>query len=397
VPAETPAPARPRILCISLAPFRNDARVLRQIGVLREFGDVTTIGFGPAPDGVAEHIEVPAGLKTLPQTLGGVVGLALRRFRRIDLSAPAVRYALGALRGRRFDLVVANEARVLALGHAVADGSPVWGDMHEWSPGERTHILRWRLLVAPFMTYLCRTYLPRSFAVTAVSDSSARLYDTHFGLSTRVMRNTGPYRDLPITPMIEGRIRLVHSGVAVHGRSLELMIDVMKRMDERYSLDMYLMKGQDRGAYLDALKARAAGDPRIVFHDPVPPQTLPDVLNAGDVGVFWLKPAHDNARYTLANKFFDFVQARLALAVGPTIEMTQLTERYHLGVVSEGFSIDQLVASLNELTPEAIMAAKHASDAAARELSFDTDAEVAREIIRSALASGRASGAAPLD
>lgn len=381
-----PAEKRPRILCISLAPFRNDARVLRQLGVLREFGDVTTIGFGPAPEGVAEHIEVPAGLKTLPQDPAGVLNLALRRWKSADLGAPAVRWALAALKDRRFDLVVANEARVLALGHAVAHGAPVWGDMHEWSPGERTHILSWRLLVAPFMVHLCTTYLPRSFAVTAVSDSSAHLYDTHFGLHTKVMRNTGPYRDLPITPMIDGRIRLVHSGVAVHGRSLELMIDVMKRMDERYSLDMYLMKGQDKGAYLDDLKARAAGDPRIRFHDPVLPHELPVVLNKGDIGVFWLKPAHDNARYTLANKYFDFIQARLALAVGPTIEMTLLTERYKVGVVSAGFEIDQLVASLNELTPEAIMAAKHASDSVAHELSFDTDAEVAREIVRTALA-----------
>jgi hypothetical protein len=257
-----------------LAPFRNDARVLRQIGVLAEFGDVTTVGFGPAPDGVAEHIEVPKGLKTLPQTLGGVIGLALRRWKRSELAAPAVRYAYEALKGQRFDLVVANEARVLGLGHALADGAPVWGDMHEWSPGERTHILRWRLLVAPFMTYLCAKYLPISAGVTAVSDSVARLYDEHFGLSTDVMRNTGPYRDLPITPMVDGRIRLVHSGTAVHGRKIELMIDVVRKLDERYSLDIYLLPGNDGGAYLNTLRARAGGDPRIVFRDPVPPQTL---------------------------------------------------------------------------------------------------------------------------
>jgi hypothetical protein len=391
------ADRRPRILCISLAPFRNDARVLRQVGLLCEFGDVTTVGFGPAPDGVAEHVEVPPGLKTLPQTPRGVLGLALRRWKTSELAAPAVRYAYEALKGRQFDLVVANEARVLGLGHTLAAGAPVWGDMHEWSPGERTHILRWRLLVAPFMTYLCRKYLPISSATTAVSDSVAKLYDQHFGIRTRVMRNTGPYRDLPIQPMQEGRIRLVHSGVAVHGRSLELMIDVMKQLDERYTLEMYLMSAQDGGAYLETLKAHAGGDPRIVFHDPVPPTTLPDVLNDGDIGVFWLPPAHTNARYTLPNKFFDFVQARLAIAVGPTIEMAALTERYRLGVVSRGFAVDELVESIRSLDAEAIMAAKHASHAVARELSFDTDAEVARGIIREALARGPAVGASSLD
>jgi hypothetical protein len=110
-----------------------------------------------------------------------------------------------------------------------------------------------------------------------------------------------------------------------------------------------------------------------------------------------LPPAHTNARYTLPNKFFDFVQARLAIAVGPTIEMAALTERYHLGVVSRGFAVDELVESIRSLDAEAIMAAKHASHAVARELSFDTDAEVARGIIREALARGPAVGASSLD
>jgi hypothetical protein len=164
------------------------------------------------------------------------------------------------------------------------------------------------------------------------------------------------------------------------------MIDVMKRLDERYTLEMWLMAGQDDGAYLNALKARAGGDPRIIFHDPVPPTSLPDVINNGDIGVFWLPPTHTNARYTLPNKFFDFVQARLAIAVGPTIEMALLTRKYHLGVVSDGFEIDELVRSIQELDVDAIRAAKKASDAAARELSFDTDANVARGFLRAALA-----------
>jgi len=112
--------AEPRILCISLSPIVRDARVLRQISVLREFGEVTTVGYGPKPDSVASHIEVPARLPSLPQTIGGVALLALRRWRRSELSAPAISYALAALRGQTFDVVVANDARVLALAHAVA-------------------------------------------------------------------------------------------------------------------------------------------------------------------------------------------------------------------------------------------------------------------------------------
>jgi hypothetical protein len=375
---------RPRILCISLSPIVGDARVLRQIGVLAEFGDVTTVGFGMKPAGATEHLEIPTGLATLPQSPSGVLLLAMRRFGRAQLAAPAVREAVRQLKGRRFDLVVANDARVLALAHAVADGAPVWADMHEWAPEERTHILSWRLLVAPFMTYLCAKYLPRSTAVTTVCDSIADLYRSRFGVDARVMRNSSAWQPLKPTPLVD-TIRLVHSGVAVSGRSLETMIDVVRELDERYTLDLYLIPGGDGGRYLQALRNRAEGCDRIRFRDPVRPTALPSTLNDYDIGVFWIPPTHTNARLTLPNKFFDFVQARLAIAVGPSVEMAGLVERFGLGTVSADFTVASCRASIERFTVDAIRKAKSASNAAARELSFETDAEVARAVIRAAL------------
>ena len=375
--------ARPRILCISLSPITSDARVLRQIALLSEFGDVTSIGFGPAPSGVVEHLELPSGLKTLPQTPLGVLALAFRRWRYAERAAPAIREAGRVLADREFDLVVANEARVLGLAHAVAGTSPVWADMHEWAPEERTHILSWRLLVAPLMTHLCARYLPSSALVTTVGGEIAELYRDRFGVSTEVMRNSGPFRDFQPQPVEPNRFRLVHSGTAVHGRSLETMIDVVLGLDERYTLDLYLLPGGDSGRYLDALRERAGDCARIRFNEPVAPHELPTVLNAYDIGVFWIPPTHTNAKYTLPNKFFDFVQARLAIAVGPSIEMQVLVERYGLGEVADGFTVDDCRASIMRFTTETVRSAKSASHEAASELSFETDAAQSRVWLRS--------------
>lgn len=380
--------ARPRILTISLSPIVHDARVLRQISVLRELGDVTTLGYGPAPEGV-EHVEVPANLPSLPQTIPGVAALAVRAHARSALAAPAVKYALGALTGRRFDLVVANDARVLALADRVAHGAPIWADMHEWAPEERTHVLAWRVLVAPLMRYLCRTYLPRCAAVTTVGGRIADLYRDRFGVDAQVMRNSSPWRDLAPSPGPtddSAPIRLVHSGAAIHGRNLEAMLDVVASLDDRYTLDLYLMPGGDHGKYLESLRERAADCPRIRFRDPVAPGDLPATLNAYDVGVFWIPPTHTNARLTLPNKFFDYVQARLAVAVGPSVEMAELVRQYSLGAVSAGFSVDECRESLATLDAAAIRAAKSASDRASRELSFEADAAAARGIVERLLA-----------
>ncbi|MEP7762950.1 glycosyltransferase [Sanguibacter sp. 25GB23B1] len=382
--AQTPGgKSRPRILCVSLSPIHSDARVLRQVSVLARRGHVTTIGFGPRPEGADEHLRIPDGAATLPQTPRGVVLLALRRHAAAELSAPAVRYALEVLAGRTFDVVVANDARVLGLAHAVAERSsaPVWADMHEWAPEERTHVRSWRLLVAPFMTHLCQRYLPRSAAVTTVCDSIADLYGQHFGVSAEVMRNSSPYLDLRPGPVDAGTVRLVHSGAAIHGRSLETMIDVTRELGERYTLDLYLLPGGDGGRYLQELKDRAEDCDRVRFRDPVAPGELPARLNAYDVGVFWIPPTHTNARFTLPNKFFDYVQARLAIAVGPSVEMARLVERHRLGVVSDGFDVAACVESLRTLDAAAIRGAKAAADVASGELSFETDALVGDRIV----------------
>ncbi|WP_437584421.1 hypothetical protein ACSAGD_03900 [Paramicrobacterium sp. CJ85] len=372
---------RPRILCISLSPIERDARVLRQISVLREYGEVTTVGYGGLPAGASDHIAVPDDKPSLPQDPLGVLKLALHMHRSAELSAPGIRSALASLEGRSFDLVVANDARVLDLAFAVAGHAPVWADMHEWAPEERTHVLAWRLLVAPFMTHLCRTYLPRAAAVTTVGGRISDLYRETFGVRPRVMRNAAPYADLPLQPASDGEIRLVHSGAAIHGRNLELMIDAMTLLDDRFSLDLYLVSAADGGAYLSQLKERAAGNSRIHFRDPVRPGDLPSTLNSYDVGVFWIPPVHTNARYTLPNKLFDFVQARLAIAIGPSEEMVDVVQRHGLGVVSADFTAEACADSLRSLTTQRVNDYKQNADRAAHELSFETESEVARSIL----------------
>ena len=371
-----------RILCISLSPIARDARVLRQISVLAEFGPVTTIGYGAKPVGASEHIEVPAHLLSLPQDPRGVLLLAARQLERAETHAPAARFILQALRDRTFDVVVANEARVLAVADRVARGAPIWVDLHEWAPEERTHVLSWRLLVAPLMRYLCARYLPSCAAATTVSPSIAALYQRDFGVLPRVVRNTNPWRDLSPSPVADDRIRLVHSGGAVRGRNLEALIDTVSQLDSRFSLDLYLVPANDGGRYLRELTTRAQGVDRITFQLPVDPSELPVVLNAYDVGVYVMPPVTVNARLALPNKFFDFVQGRLGVLVGPTKEMSDLVQEHGLGEVTEDFSVEATVAALSGLTSDAIRSYKMNSDRASRVLSFDADAEVIREVIR---------------
>lgn len=373
---------RPKILCISFSDIKADARVLRQLDVLAQFGDVTTLGYGERPDAAAEHLRIDSSLPSLPQTPAGVALLGLRLYKYLELKAPAVQAAVDLTAGRSFDLVVANEARALPLAHHVAGGSPVWGDMHEWAPEERVHVLSWRLFIKPFMTYVCAKYLPRTEAVTVVNDSIARLYEQKFGCATATVRNARPLEDLEPSVVPADTIRLVHSGAAVPGRNLEGMIDAVGQLGPGYSLDFYLVPARDGGRYLRSLEALAAGPNKVTFHPPVSPSELPRVLNGYDVGIFSLPPQTRNHALMLPNKFFDFVQARLAIVFSPSPETSRLIESYDLGAVTDDFSSASLAKSLRELDRARIAECKANAHASASALSSQVDEDTERTVLR---------------
>jgi glycosyltransferase involved in cell wall biosynthesis len=368
-----------RILCISFSPLHRDSRVRRQLAVLREFGDVTTVGYGPAPEGVAHHVEVPDGAASLPQTPGGVLRLALRAHESVELRSPGERAALPGLAGSGpYDLVVANDARALPLAFAVADGAPVLADLHEWAPEENSTSLPWRLLVGPYMDALCRKYLPRVAAATTVSGAIAELYGERYGVTPEVVRNTIPDQKLRPSAMEEGRIRLVHSGVATPERNIEGLIDAVARLDDRFSLDLFLV---GEAAYLGTLRLRAQAIPRVGVHPSVPPAELPATLNRFDLGVYLLPVKSLNHRLMLPNKFFDFVQARLGLVFGPSVETDRLIAEYGLGIVTVGTATDDLVAALSELTGDDVARFKVAADVASATLNSESDLATQRALI----------------
>jgi len=374
---------RPRILCISFSDIRADSRVLRQLDVLADVGHVTTLSFGAQPAKADEHLEISRDLPSLPQTPLGVLKLGLRMFRSVELEAPAVREARQLLGDREFDIVVANEARALPLAFRVAGAPRIWCDLHEWAPGERTHVFTWKMLVAPFMNWVCATYLPRVDAATTVNESIAAMYTRAFSVSPDVVKNAISYRDdLSPSPRRDGVVRLVHSGGAVPGRNIEAIIDAVDILGDGYTLDLYLVPSRQGDTYWQTLRRRVSESPRTTLHPPVAPESLPATLNPYDLGVFLLPPLTPNHRYMLPNKFFDYVQARLGIVFGSSVETDRLIAQLGLGVIVSGYTGADAANAIRGMTSAQIDAAKQASHDAAGSLSSEGDIAVERRILR---------------
>jgi hypothetical protein len=94
-------------------------------------------------------------------------------------------------------------------------------------------------------------------------------------------------------------------------------------------------------------------------------------INQYDLGVFLIPPVNFNYANTLPNKLFDFIQARLGVAIGPTPEMAAIVSRFGNGVVAEDFMPRHLAEKLNQLTADDVARFKQRSVEAAGQLNAE--------------------------
>ena len=306
---------------------------------------------------------------------------ALPRLRRMMLLATR-RYPellwnddLGALRDslrqQCFDLVVCHDVELLPLAAAVSQAGVLVFDAREYYPRHFEDRLSWRLLYGPLNWTLCRDYLPETDLVLTVSDGLAAEYERVFGVTPQVVPSLPPPYDLHPSPVDPGAIRMVHHGWANRSRRLEQMIRAMDGVDDRFSLDLMLVPLEDR--YDEKLRREAESRPHVRIVQPVPYQELIPATNDYDIGVFLCPPTTFNLRHALPNKLFEFIQARLAVAIGPSPEMLAVINRYGCGVAAQDFEPGSLARALNSLSAEAVEEMKSRSHQAAATLNSQTN------------------------
>lgn len=363
---------RPTLLILSFSPLTNDARVLKQIRLFTPDYDVTTCGYGPAPEGVVRHLQIPDELQNWRLDRAAVL---LRRFRKAQETQEVVSWVRENLAGGPWNVILADDVETVPLAISLEPSGGVHADLHEYASRRREGLRRWRLFVAPYMRWIVRTWVRQADSVTTVGPGIAQEYEREFGIRPQVVTNATPYRDGGPTP-VSSPLRLVHSGAPMPDRELEIMIEAMAQVTRPARLDMYLTTSGE--AYLEQLRQRAAevGEDRVRILDPVPYDQLLDTLSAYDVGVFSIPPVNFNYTWTLPNKLFDFVQARLAVVVSPSPEMRRLVTDHGLGAVTDDFTANSLAATIESLSDEDVARFKAASDAAAHELSAENQVTV---------------------
>ena len=127
----------------------------------------------------------------------------------------------------------------------------------------------------------------------------------------------------------ESRIFL-YVGALVHGRGINLLLEVFKNRDLKSSL---VFLGND---LLSAeLKKIADETANIYVHDAVPHKQVVSVAKSADVGLCLIQNVSLSDYYCLPNKLFEYCFAEIPVLASNFPDISQVVERYNLGKCCE--------------------------------------------------------------
>ena len=270
-----------------------------------------------------------------------------------------------------YDLVVVENIEMLPF--AVKNNSKkILCDLREFYPLEYENSFLFRLLESKFKIDICKKYLKKCDKLITVSTGLINGYQKYFNLTPKLLMSTPNYFEISVKVNDGKNIKMVHHGAANIDRKLENMIEMFKYLDDRFYLDFYLVGNQK---YINKLKEISKPYSKIRFLEPVPFNDIIPTMNQYDIGLYLLEPTGFNTEYALPNKFFEYIQARLMLAIGPSYDMKKIVEQYNLGIVSKNFDSKELAIELNKLSYEDILIYKENSNIASKELCYENESK----------------------
>ena len=365
--------SKKNILTIKFSNLSRQPRVHRQLIFLQHSYNVFFAGFD-RPTGLNKHryfnIKIPISKYGLIDKLCWNLPMVNRALA-----------SLSRLNKQKFDLIIAHDPFTLPISLVLArkNGAKVLLDAHEYTPREYEDIWIQKYFLSYLWNCLCKHYLKRADAIITVCDGLAKEYEKDYGVHCEIITNAPFYSDL--TPKLphKNRIKMIYHGAAHPSRKTENMIFLMDHLDQRFHLDFMLINNSPR--YFRKLYYLGKMHPRISFIDPVPMLDIPKRTNDYDIGLFLLSPISFSYRMALPNKLFEYIQARLAVAIWPSPEMAKIVNEYNCGIISEDFTIESMAKKLNSLSTDDIVKYKNNSHVAAGHLCAEKNEEILLNIV----------------
>lgn len=209
-----------------------------------------------------------------------------------------------------------------------------------------------RPLVRSFWGLVARVSLPFYKYAYTVGPALAGIFEEKYGMAFAVVRNTpvvAPFTGAPVkgatTENTEVPV-LLYQGALNAGRGLEAAITAMQQME---NVQLWLTGEGDLSSTLRQLTIQLGVQDKVRFLGFVQPEELRMLTAQAWVGLNLLENRGQSYYYSLANKFFDYVQAGVPVLTMNFPEYRALNSQYEVAVLLEELSPDSVATAVRLL------------------------------------------------
>lgn len=189
--------------------------------------------------------------------------------------------------------------------------------------------------------------IPKLTHAYTVCQSLQEVFQKRYHTSFEVIRNVPFQQTKPIeqlsfqTPFI-----LLYQGVLNDGRGLEEMIVALQQLPE---VEFWLAGEGDRSQELRQLVQTLGLDRQVKFLGYIQPHELKAVTLKAHLGVNLLQNKGLNYYYSLANKFFDYIQALKPSLNMNFPEYAMIIEEHPVGLLLDDLTPETIVSSIKKI------------------------------------------------
>ncbi len=354
-----------RVLLLSDTSLDNDLRVRRQLMAFKSISRLTYVGKKCDQNLIRDARFIDAKPIDLEKRYGFHHGFSWplkkicsvlvygflfvkKQFKSTYFFDANARAVYRRLKSEHFDVIYANDLETLQLAVKLKGlQTKLIFDAHEYFFDEHIGSSVFVNERLPVIEYVTSKYFKYIDVLVSVCDGIAQLYQQRFYFDkVEVITNAKEYADHLSFSETTYPIQMIHHGYYKPNRNIEALVDMMQYLPrQKYALNLMIV-----GSLPEKLLDQINGLENVHLIDAVQADQIVDRCNAFDVGVMAFKPVTENLRYVLPNKFFEFIQARLAIVSGPSIEVEKYVHQHGLGVIAQDFdgrAMAQAVLSLD--------------------------------------------------
>jgi len=228
---------------------------------------------------------------------------------------------------------------------------------------------------------------PRLQNVITVNNSIKNVYENKYHVPVAVIRNV-PYKyekrnDFNPLKSDSDKKVLIMQGMGLNeNRGAEEAVKMMQYLPDDFKL--YFIGS---GTILNKVKEMVYTlelQSKVTFIDPLPYLEMMEYTTKGFLGLTFEKiDVSDEHRFSLSNKFFDYIQAGIPVLSSKAVEIKSIICRYNIGTFIENFDPGEMAKKVIEIAEDkkSYELWKHNTIAATEELNWENEEKILKEFM----------------